>query len=62
MAGKDLFVEKPLTVDLKEGEKLVKAAETASKILMVGHLLEYHPAILKLHELIRSGELGRSAM
>ncbi len=57
-AGKDLFVEKPLTVDLKEGEKLVKAAETASKILMVGHLLEYHPAILKLHELIRSGELG----
>lgn len=58
MAGKDLFVEKPLTVDLKEGEKLVKAAETASKILMVGHLLEYHPAILKLHELIRSGELG----
>ena len=57
-AGKDLFVEKPLTVDLKEGEKLVKAAETASKILMVGHLLEYHPAILKLQELIMGGELG----
>jgi len=57
-AGKDLFVEKPLTVDLKEGEKLVKAAEAAGKLLMVGHLLEYHPAILKLHELIRAGELG----
>jgi len=57
-AGKDLFVEKPLTVDLKEGQKLVKAAESAGKILMVGHLLEYHPAILKLHQLIRSGELG----
>ena len=57
-AGKDLFVEKPLTVDLKEGQKLVKAAESAGKILMVGHLLEYHPAILKLHELIQSGELG----
>ena len=57
-AGKDLFVEKPLTVDLKEGEKLVGAAEAAGKILMVGHLLEYHPAILKLHELIRLGELG----
>jgi predicted dehydrogenase len=57
-AGKDLFVEKPLTVDLKEAEKLVEAAEAAAKILMVGHLLEYHPAILKLHELIRSGELG----
>ena len=57
-AGKDLFVEKPLTVDLKEGEKLVKAAEAAAKILMVGHLLEYHPAIIKLHQLIQEGELG----
>lgn len=57
-AGKDLFVEKPLTVDLKEGEKLVKAADKSRKILMVGHLLEYHPAILKLHQLIQEGELG----
>lgn len=57
-AGKDLFVEKPLTVDLKEGEKLVKTADSADRLLMVGHLLEYHPAILKLHELIRAGELG----
>ena len=57
-AGKDLFVEKPLTVDLKEGEMLVKAAEAADKVLMVGHLLEYHPAILRLQDLIRSGELG----
>jgi len=57
-AGKDLFVEKPLTVGLKEGEKLVKAAEAAGKLLMVGHLLEYHPAILKLHQLIQEEELG----
>jgi predicted dehydrogenase len=57
-AGKDLFVEKPLTVNLKEGERLVKAAQVAGKILMVGHLLEYHPAILKLHQLIQEGELG----
>lgn len=57
-AGKNLFVEKPLTVDLKEGEKLVKAAEKAGKILMVGHLLEYHPAILKLHEMVQAGKLG----
>ena len=57
-AGKDLFVEKPLTVNLKEGERLVKAAQVAGKILMVGHLLEYHPAILKLCDLIRDGELG----
>jgi len=57
-AGKDLFVEKPLTVDLKEGEKLVKAADSAERLLMVGHLLEYHPAIIKLHQLIQEGELG----
>jgi len=57
-AGKDLFVEKPLTADLRDGQKLVKAGEAAGKILMVGHLLEYHPAILKLHGLIQGGELG----
>ena len=57
-AGKDLFVEKPLTVDLKEGEKLVKAADSVGKLLMVGHLLEYHPAILRLNEMIQGGELG----
>lgn len=57
-AGKDLFVEKPLTVNFSEGKKLVQEAERADKILMVGHLLEYHPAILKLHEIIRAGELG----
>jgi len=57
-SGKDLFVEKPLTVDFKDGRNLVKAAEKAGRLLMVGHLLEYHPAILKLHELIRVGELG----
>lgn len=57
-AGKDLYVEKLLTVDLKEGVRLVKAAQVAGKILTVGHLLEYHPAILKLLELIRGGGLG----
>jgi len=57
-AGKDLFVEKPLTVDVQEGKKLVQFSKAAGKILMVGHLLDYHPAILKLRDLIRSGELG----
>ena len=57
-AGKDLFVEKPLTVDVTEGEKLVKAADSAKRLLMVGHLLEYHPAILMLHKMIQGGELG----
>ncbi len=57
-AGKDVFVEKPLTIDLGEARALVAHAEAADRILMVGHLLEYHPAILKLRELIDAGELG----
>ena len=57
-AGKDVFVEKPLTIDLGEARALVERAEAADRLLMVGHLLEYHPAILKLRELIDAGELG----
>lgn len=57
-AGKDLFVEKPLTLDLAEGEALAKLAEEKKRILMVGHLLWYHPAILKLKELVSNGHLG----
>lgn len=58
-AGKAVFVEKPLTVDLDEARALVEKADRLGRVLMVGHLLEYHPAILKLHELIQSGELGK---
>src|SRR5215469_9474670 len=50
-AGKDVLVEKPLTLDVSEGERLVKLAEQRRSILMVGHLLEYHPAVLRLREL-----------
>lgn len=59
LAGKDVFVEKPLTIDLNEARELVRIAEIANRLLMVGHLLEYHPAVLKLHELIQAGELGK---
>jgi len=58
-AGKDVLVEKPLAVDVKHGEDLVRIAEKNSRVLMVGHILRYHPAILKLSELIRQGALGR---
>lgn len=58
-AGKDVFVEKPLTINVDEARDLVARAESADRILMVGHLLEYHPAILKLKELIDAGELGK---
>lgn len=59
LAGKDVFVEKPLALRYSEGEKLVRLAEKLNRILMVGHLLEYHPAILKLKQIIDSGELGK---
>ena len=58
-AGKDVFVEKPLVLRCEDAEKLMSLAESTRRILMVGHLLEYHPAITRLHELVEQGELGR---
>ena len=57
-ADKDVFVEKPLVLDLADGERLVELAERKGRILMVGHLMEYHPAVLSLKARIDSGELG----
>jgi predicted dehydrogenase len=57
-AGKHCFVEKPLGQSVEEAERVVDAALAADRILMVGHLLEYHPGVEKLSELIKSGELG----
>ncbi|HKV38489.1 MAG TPA: Gfo/Idh/MocA family oxidoreductase [Blastocatellia bacterium] len=57
-AGKDVLVEKPLTLRVEEGERLVEMAGRKKSILMVGHLLEYHPAVLRLVEMVRSGALG----
>ena len=59
LAGKDVFVEKPLALRVEEGGELVELAEQRGKILMVGHLLEYHPAVEKLKGLVDSGELGK---
>ncbi|HEY2918441.1 MAG TPA: Gfo/Idh/MocA family oxidoreductase [Candidatus Binatia bacterium] len=59
LAGKDVFVEKPLCLDVEEGRSLIALASAQQRILMVGHLLWYHPAILKLKQLIEDGELGR---
>jgi predicted dehydrogenase len=57
-AGKHCFVEKPLATNAPDAEAAVAAAESAGKTLMVGHLLEYHPAVGRLKELIDAGELG----
>ncbi len=59
LAGaKDVLVEKPLALTYHEGVELVRLAEGRGRILMVGHVLEYHPGIGRLLELVRSGELG----
>jgi len=59
LTDKDVFVEKPLAITVEDGRELTELAKRQNKILMVGHLLEYHPAISKLKELIDKGELGR---
>lgn len=56
---KDVFVEKPLALRLSEGRELVALAEKQKKILMVGHLLEYHPAVTRLKQLVDDGSLGK---
>ena len=58
-AGKHCFVEKPLARSVPEAERAVAAAQASGRVLMVGHLLEYHPGVQKLKELADSGELGR---
>jgi UDP-2-acetamido-3-amino-2,3-dideoxy-glucuronate N-acetyltransferase len=59
LAGKHVFVEKPLALTEEEGQELVQIAENNRLTLMVGHILHYHGAVIKLKELIDSGELGK---
>lgn len=58
-AGKDVYVEKPLALRVNEAEDLNQMALDQDRILMVGHLLLYHPAIVTMKELIQSSEIGR---
>ena len=58
LSGKHTYVEKPLTLDVKEAEDLCQISESRGLTLMVGHLMEYHPGVEKLKTLIDSGELG----
>jgi predicted dehydrogenase/acetyltransferase-like isoleucine patch superfamily enzyme len=58
-AGKHVFVEKPLALQVPDAEALCQLAERNDRRLMVGHLLQYHPAFLRLKELVREGALGR---
>lgn len=57
-ADKDVFVEKPFVLSVSEAEEIVELADSRQRVLMVGHLLEYHPVVQKLKEMIEAGELG----
>jgi predicted dehydrogenase len=58
-AGKDVFVEKPLALHLAQGRALQEMASCRQRILMVGHVLEYHPGVQLLTALVREGALGK---
>ncbi|MBX3166784.1 MAG: Gfo/Idh/MocA family oxidoreductase [Candidatus Eremiobacteraeota bacterium] len=58
-AGKDVYVEKPLALEIDHARALVELARKQKRILMVGHLLQYHPAFLYLKNLVTTGELGK---
>ena len=58
-AGKHVYVEKPLVLEESQAEELIALADEKHLILMVGHLLQYHPVFIKLRELAFNGELGR---
>jgi predicted dehydrogenase len=57
-SGKHCFVEKPLAQSVEEAEQVVATARAGDRVLMVGHLLEYHPGVEALKQLVDSGELG----
>jgi UDP-2-acetamido-3-amino-2,3-dideoxy-glucuronate N-acetyltransferase len=58
-AGKHVFVEKPLALTIQDADRMIETARSAERYLMVGHLLQYHPAFLALKELVDGGTLGR---
>ncbi|MDB4442199.1 Gfo/Idh/MocA family oxidoreductase [bacterium] len=59
LAGKHVYVEKPLVLEEAEGYELIDLAEKNQRVLMVGHLLQYHPVFVRLKEIALSGALGR---
>lgn len=58
-AGKDVFVEKPMSDNLEQAKLMLTVAQETGRILMVGHILLYHPAVLKLKAMIDGGEMGK---
>lgn len=59
MSGKHIFVEKPMTVNVEQALNLVTAADSLDKVCLVGHVLEYHPAVKKMRDMVDSGVIGQ---
>jgi UDP-2-acetamido-3-amino-2,3-dideoxy-glucuronate N-acetyltransferase len=59
LAGKHVYIEKPLVLDETEGEELIELSQDRGLVLMVGHLLQYHPVFVYLKQIVKQGELGR---
>jgi UDP-2-acetamido-3-amino-2,3-dideoxy-glucuronate N-acetyltransferase len=58
-AGKDVLVEKPMALTVDDAEDLVARAAAQDRVLAVGHVLEYHPAVVRLREMVAAGDVGR---
>lgn len=58
-SDRDVFVEKPLALTVGEGAEVAELADKRNRILMVGHVLQYHPAVIRLKDVIKRGELGK---
>jgi UDP-2-acetamido-3-amino-2,3-dideoxy-glucuronate N-acetyltransferase len=58
-AGKDVYIEKPITLDVNQAQELVDLARKRNLVLMVGHLLHYHPAIETIKTIVNSGQIGK---
>jgi UDP-2-acetamido-3-amino-2,3-dideoxy-glucuronate N-acetyltransferase len=57
--NKDVYVEKPMTINIDEAQELVRLSKEKNKILMIGHILHYHPIVIKLKEIIKNDEIGK---
>ncbi|MDP2763173.1 MAG: Gfo/Idh/MocA family oxidoreductase, partial [Enterobacteriaceae bacterium] len=56
--NKDVFIEKPIAMNVKETQILKKISEKNNKIIMVGHILQYHPIFIKLKKILRHKNIG----
>jgi dTDP-4-amino-4,6-dideoxygalactose transaminase/predicted dehydrogenase len=57
-AGKHVYIEKPFALSVNDGERIIEVAKAQNKLVMVGHLFQYHPAYVKLKDMVHKGELG----